>query len=227
MQTIGELIEQVVDVNIKHFNGSALDKEGLMKKIRKIPQAKIAWYRVIQPNQVKRKQIENLMPKMTQVEYLILGAIAKEHGISILDLPSKLRTREVVDARMHSMAIFYTYFFYTFKRIGMLFNRDHSTVIHAVETVNDLIGMDGNYTRSFYNSVEAAKRVAPELFKTHEKHNFHFKQIFNNRRKVAGIREEKESNLLETIEKQRKEIKARLKVEQLTQRVDEQINQYT
>jgi hypothetical protein len=224
MQTIGELIEQIINVNVEHFKGSSLDKEGLLKKVRRIPQAKLAWYRIIQPNQSKKQIVEKMMPKMTQLEYSILEAVAREHGVHILDLPSKLRTREVVDARMQAMAIFYTYFFYTFKRIGALFNRDHSTVIHAVETVNDFIEVDTAYTRAFYKSVKAAQKVAPDLFKVHERHSFHFKQMFQNRKITYGIRDEQEESLSESIKKQKKELQKQLKTNQLQMAKHEQIN---
>ena len=70
-------------------------------------------------------------------------------------LKSKTRKREVVQARQIAMFFAKDMTKSSLKTIGTFFgNRDHSTVIHAVQTVNDLMDTD----RKFKNYMEEIAR---------------------------------------------------------------------
>ena len=59
------------------------------------------------------------------------------------DLKDKTRKKEIVTARQIAMYFAKEYTNHSLKSIGYHFGgRDHSTVIHAVQTVNDLIDTD-------------------------------------------------------------------------------------
>jgi len=71
------------------------------------------------------------------------------------DLKAKTRKKEVVIARQVAMYFSKEYTNHSLKSIGYHFGgRDHSTVIHAVQTVNDMIDVNVN----FRNSLEELKK---------------------------------------------------------------------
>ena len=71
------------------------------------------------------------------------------------DLKDKIRKKEIVIARQVAMYFSKEYTNHSLKSIGYHFGgRDHSTVIHAVQSVNDM--MDTN--SSFKSSIEELKK---------------------------------------------------------------------
>ena len=68
------------------------------------------------------------------------------YGISVENIKSKTRKREITQARQISMYFAKQLTKASLKNIGAYFGgRDHSTVIHACQTVNDLIDTDKRF----------------------------------------------------------------------------------
>ncbi len=85
----------------------------------------------------------------------IQKTIGDFYNVSQEDLKAKVRKKEIVIARQVAMYFSKEYTNHSLKAIGYHFGgRDHSTVIHAVQTVNDQIDMD----ESFRNNIEALKK---------------------------------------------------------------------
>lgn len=80
---------------------------------------------------MKTKHIE-FLPK------LIIDLISAKLDVSYSTMISKSRIREHVFARQVSMFFIKKYTDLNLTQIGCLFNRDHSTVIYAIETINDI-----------------------------------------------------------------------------------------
>ena len=75
--------------------------------------------------------------------------------IKLDDLKAKTRKKEIVTARQVAMYFSKEFTNHSLKSIGYHFGgRDHSTVIHAIQTVNDLIETD----TAFRNSVNELKK---------------------------------------------------------------------
>ena len=85
----------------------------------------------------------------------IQKTVAEYYHLKIDDLKDKTRKKEVVIARQLAMYFAKDYTNHSLKSIGYHFGgRDHSTVIHAVQTVNDMYDVD-SYFRS---SVDELKK---------------------------------------------------------------------
>ncbi|GAB4403246.1 MAG: chromosomal replication initiator protein DnaA [Microscillaceae bacterium] len=70
----------------------------------------------------------------------IQKAVSQYFAISIEELKAKTRKKEIVTARQIAMYFAKEYTGFSLKSIGYHFGgRDHSTVIHAIQTVNDYI----------------------------------------------------------------------------------------
>ena len=64
------------------------------------------------------------------------------YGISYEEMQSKSRKDRVVEARMYAMYLIRKNFDYSLREIGLLFNRDHATVIHACKTIETRIELN-------------------------------------------------------------------------------------
>lgn len=63
------------------------------------------------------------------------------------DVISKSRKRPIVECRQIAMGLIRLNSSLALTKIGAMFNRDHSTVIYACETFNDLYGRDKKFTK--------------------------------------------------------------------------------
>ncbi|NVK49818.1 MAG: chromosomal replication initiator protein DnaA [Cyclobacteriaceae bacterium] len=85
----------------------------------------------------------------------IQKTVAEYFGIEQDDLKAKTRKKEIVIARQVAMYFSKEFTNHSLKSIGYHFGgRDHSTVIHALTTVNDMMDTDTN----FKNSVNELKK---------------------------------------------------------------------
>jgi chromosomal replication initiator protein len=85
----------------------------------------------------------------------IQKSVSEYYTISIEDLKAKTRKKEIVVARQVAMYFAKEFTNHSLKSIGYHFGgRDHSTVIHAIQTVNDLMETD----TSFRNVVNELKK---------------------------------------------------------------------
>lgn len=88
------------------------------------------------------------------VDY-IQKTIAEYFHLKVDELKDKIRKKEIVIARQTAMYFCKEYTNHSLKSIGYHFGgRDHSTVIHAVQTVNDMMDTNANYK----NSVEELRK---------------------------------------------------------------------
>ena len=82
--------------------------------------------------------------------------VAEHFGLTSDLLIGKTRKREVVNARQIAMYVAKQLTKHPLKTIGLHFgNRDHSTVIHAIQTVDKRSKNDPAYTRDLENLVES------------------------------------------------------------------------
>ncbi|REG84482.1 chromosomal replication initiator protein DnaA [Algoriphagus antarcticus] len=85
----------------------------------------------------------------------IQKSVSEFYGIALDDLKAKTRKKEIVTARQVAMYFCKEFTNHSLKSIGYHFGgRDHSTVIHAVQTVNDIMETDS----SFRNAVLELKK---------------------------------------------------------------------
>ena len=83
------------------------------------------------------------------VDY-IQKMVAEHHSVSVEDLKSKSRKRELVAARQVAMYFTKKYTNHSLKSIGNYFGkRDHSTVIHALQAVSDMLDVEPQFKASF------------------------------------------------------------------------------
>ncbi len=143
-----EYVAHSIDTNIRELEGaliSLLAQASLNRKEIDLDLAK----------QILKNFVKNVSKEIS-IEY-IQKLVCDYFGISIDQVKSKTRKREIVQARQISMYFAKDLTKSSLKTIGMHFGgRDHSTVIHACQTVNDLMETD----KKFRSDVEElSKRI--------------------------------------------------------------------
>jgi chromosomal replication initiator protein len=146
-----EVIEYVankVDSNIRELEGALISLIAQASLNRK--EIDLDMTKRMMKNFVKNSSRE------ISIEF-IQKLVSDYFGVSVDLMKSKTRKREIVQARQISMYFAKQLTQASLKNIGMYFGgRDHSTVIHACQTVNDLIDTD----KKFKSDVdELSKRI--------------------------------------------------------------------
>jgi len=72
----------------------------------------------------------------------IINVVSRVTGIKAVDIKGRQRIQDVVDARYLCFYILRRKTNLSHKKIGAIFNKHHSTVIHGVATINDLRCID-------------------------------------------------------------------------------------
>ena len=87
---------------------------------------------------------QTLLPKKKRIKRSLISpekimSIVAEHcGVTVTEILSRGRKREVCDARHIFCAVMRKEFSYPLKSIGeMVSGRDHTTAIHSIQTFND------------------------------------------------------------------------------------------
>jgi len=74
---------------------------------------------------------------MDLITRTILGYTAEVVGVNPDDITSSVKTRELVLARSIFADIAYSEYLYTYSHIGRIIKRDHATVMHNIEVLNN------------------------------------------------------------------------------------------
>lgn len=101
--------------------------------------------------------------KLSNNDEKILNNVSKELQVDKDLLRRGFRQVDYTDARKMLCFIYYKFMGYTLTRVGSILNRDHSTVIHAITSHEDLVETDKRYRTKFYNVLQIIKSKASDL----------------------------------------------------------------
>lgn len=101
--------------------------------------------------------------KLSNNDEKILNSVTKELQVDKDLLRRGFRQVDYTDARKMLCFIYYKFMGYTLTRVGSILNRDHSTVIHAITSHEDLVETDKRYRTKFYNVLQIIKSKLPDL----------------------------------------------------------------
>lgn len=91
--------------------------------------------------------------KMSEYANAVFAAIEKHTGINYAAIISQSREQPIVRARFIAIKIIHdSPYEPSYKQLGRMFNRDHSSIIHAVQTINNDIEHIAAY-RSLYLTI--------------------------------------------------------------------------
>lgn len=148
-----QYVAQSVDTNIRELEGvliSLIAHASLNKK-----QINLALAKDVLKNIVQEIDTEISM------DY-IQKTVAAYFKISVENLKSKSRKRELVTARQAAMYFIKQYTTHSLKSIGQYFGgRDHSTVSHALHAVENLLDTEPHFKKAFEELQQKVKVKAP------------------------------------------------------------------
>jgi chromosomal replication initiator protein len=110
---------------------------------------------MIMPGIKKAKIGFKTMPKKKVLKYIdnVIANTCEQFNISMDQIKSKSRKNEIVIPRLLTMHILRSNTLLTLDEIGIAFNRDHTTVISAIRSTNNMLETDCNIKEEYQKLV--------------------------------------------------------------------------
>lgn len=167
MHSIRDIVKASIDYACNQLTEDDYAAEKIYKKFIKSPL--IREYLDKQIQIIKRlpkigPSAPELLANLKPEELKIAIVVADEHKVDVADLFTRTRKREVVDARMQLVSIYYIYFRHTYCYVARLIDRDHSSIIHNVRENENCMDTNVRYKIKFHNIINKAKIMIPEVF---------------------------------------------------------------
>ena len=147
--TVIEYLAYSIDTNVRELEGvliSLIAQASLTKKVIDLELAK----------QTIQNIVQNIDSEVS-IDY-IQKFISEYFNVTVDLLKAKTRKREIVVARQVAMYFAKEYTNLSLKSIGYNFgNRDHSTVIHALTSVNDMMDTDRKFNSTMQELIKKFK----------------------------------------------------------------------
>jgi len=148
-----EYLAHNIDTNVRELEGALISLLAQASLTRKQLDLNLA-------KQIVKNFVKNSTREIS-IEY-IQKLVCDFYNIPVEAVKSKTRKREIVQARQIAMYFTKDLTKASLKNIGIFFGgRDHSTVIHACQTVNDLIETDKKFR---HDVEEIEKRIKINTF---------------------------------------------------------------
>ena len=137
-----ELPEKVIDLIAKKVKKNVRELEGVLNKV--------LFYQDARRVSVDEKLVEDIIEKSLQnfskrvSDDQVLKAVADFFSVSVGDLITRGRKKEVVEPRQIAMYLLRDILEMSYPYIGEKLGRDHTTAIHAVEKINQEINKNSS-----------------------------------------------------------------------------------
>ena len=89
----------------------------------------------------------------------ILSIVARNCCVDVNHIISKIRKRDVIDARFIFVSTLRNQFYYPYQTIGKIMSKDHTTIIHAVNTHNERYHQYNEYKQVTDGVYEDVKNI--------------------------------------------------------------------
>ena len=166
MQTVRDYIKEAIRFTLLKLDESILKQEAIYKQFierNNVRQKQLNKDISLNPG-VQKERIKYDIPVPTSDEMLVLMQIEKHTHISMYQILGRSRYRETVDARKMYMVILFFYLNYNLPKAGIRTGRDHSTVIHAIKSHENLMLTNPHYMKVFSKILSDLGEILPDYF---------------------------------------------------------------
>ena len=140
----------------EHYMSVRSRMNSLVKSTNQILAATTIALEEPQPLEVKD---ENALPYASANKIkMIAKYVAATYGITPDDIYSARRTLKLVEARHIVAYVARNATLYSYPQIGRCLNRDHSTIIHSCQRIEDRVKQGGTFALAVQDIVERFKR---------------------------------------------------------------------
>jgi chromosomal replication initiation ATPase DnaA len=167
MITIKEYTEEVVKAITKKLKLDSFQRLDLLKEVRNLENYKTYRNKIVSPtvkynpNKNRKKSSHINMYSLIEVDRKLVEDAVRISHLDIDKFVINSREGEYVDCRRMIMAVMRIHLGYSLTKVGKLFNKDHSSIIHNIRKHNDFLVTDKVYSRRFQKYLDCVKESSP------------------------------------------------------------------
>jgi len=154
LQEMGLLLDDaVVDLVARRVKKNIRELEGVLNKLLFYQEAKRVAVDLRVAEDIVEKSVQNLTRRVSDDQ--VLRSVAEFFNVSVQDLLTRGRKKEVVEPRQIAMYLLRDILEMSYPYIGEKLGRDHTTAIHAVEKINQEINKNSSLNQKIILIKEA------------------------------------------------------------------------
>ena len=167
MITIKEYTEEVVKAACKALKLDTVQKSQMIKEVRELSNYKLYRNKIVStsarynPNKNRRIATAINMYSLIEVDRRLVEDAVQVCYLDIDRFTRNSREGEYVDCRRMIIAVMRTRLGYSLSKIGKIFNKDHSSILHNIKKHNDLMITDKVYSKAFKRYLDCIKESNP------------------------------------------------------------------
>lgn len=178
MPRIKDIINEALEIAFDKLEVEALVRYNVMLLVLKKTKNKQYYSKVINdinPEEVKLKrklamlkshELKVSLNKFSEFELGVMYIVCDINRVTVKDFTINSRKRELTEARFHFAAILLIHFNYTYKKVGTLLGRDHSTIIHSMKQHLNFSNSIKSYKTRYNQIINRMEETYPGLMST-------------------------------------------------------------
>jgi chromosomal replication initiation ATPase DnaA len=151
MPTVAEFTAEILELVVKQLDLDSLETNRIVRAINKNHLYLKYKNRTLNPitSKVKRPSMVITYNVLKTLDKQIIDCACIIHSITIMDFCGNTRKGEFVDCRRHVMYYMRRELHYTYEKIGTIFRKDHSTVIHSCNQHENFMHSSKQYAKVY------------------------------------------------------------------------------
>jgi chromosomal replication initiation ATPase DnaA len=115
---------------------------------------------------IKAHELKVNLNKFSEFELGVMHIVCNINAMTVNDFTINSRKRELTEARFHFAAVLLIHFNYTYKKVGTLLGRDHSTIIHSMKQHLNFSNSIKSYKTRYNQIINMMEETYPGLMST-------------------------------------------------------------
>ena len=178
MPRIKDIINEALEIAFDKLEVEALVRYNIMLLVLKKTKNKQYYSKVInnidpEELRLKRKlamikahELKVNLDKFSEFELGVMHIVCDINALTVKDFTINSRKRELTEARFHFAAVLLIHFNYTYKKVGILLGRDHSTIIHSMKQHLNFSNSIKSYKTRYNQIINMMEETYPGLMST-------------------------------------------------------------
>jgi len=178
MPRIKDIINEALEIAFDKLEVEALVRYNIMLLVLKKTKNKQYYSKVInninpeelrlkrQLAMIKAHELKINLNKFSEFELGVMHIVCDINRIPVKDFTINSRKRELTEARFHFAAVLLIHFNYTYKKVGTLLGRDHSTIIHSMKQHLNFFNSIKSYKTRYNQVINMMEETYPGLMST-------------------------------------------------------------
>lgn len=160
MPTVQAIVLDIFQEVLPNFGMDGLDIEKAIKLTNKVESFKKYRYKEVTVKSQTKEKIKTApdLTRLSEDEFYVMSFIARHYNKTVADVVSRNRGNTLSEIRFICASTMRYIFGKSFMELGRIFGRDHSSIIHAIESHESRILLEKGYKARYIHLMTAIEQ---------------------------------------------------------------------